>query len=95
MPDNYPHPRITTRLLFWRTRFSIAAGQSNIANVPKGGPGRSRRKLPTARVRITAYYTEEEQREIVKAANKLRITLSGFVAQAVLREARRINSKDS
>ncbi len=63
--------------------------------MPKGGPGRSRRKLAAARVRITAYYTEQEQREVVKAAGKLRITLSGFIAQSVLKEARRINLKRS
>ncbi len=62
--------------------------------MPKGGPGRPRRKSPAAaRQRVTAYYTDEEQREIVQAASQLRISLSGFVARAALDEARRLNAR--
>ena len=56
-------------------------------------PLRSRRKLATTeRTRITSYYTPEEQREIEDAATELRLSISGFVANAALKEARKINS---
>jgi len=53
-----------------------------------------RRRLATSiRKRITSYYSEAEQKEIVTAAASQGISLSSFVASVVLREARNINSR--
>ncbi len=57
-------------------------------------PLQSRRKLATTvRKRITSYYTEDEQKEIAKAATVQRISISAFVAGASLKEARKIISQ--
>jgi uncharacterized protein (DUF1778 family) len=50
-----------------------------------------RRKLSSiVRKAITSYYTDEEQKEIEKAAKQQNISKSSFVASAALREARRL-----
>jgi uncharacterized protein (DUF1778 family) len=50
-----------------------------------------RRKLSAViRKAITSYYTDHEQSEIEKAAKRLKISKSSFVASAALKEARRI-----
>jgi uncharacterized protein (DUF1778 family) len=57
---------------------------------------KTRRRLVTVtRKRITSYYTPEEQHEIASAADKLRISISSFVASAALAQARRVNSNQS
>ncbi len=57
---------------------------------------KSRRRLSTKdRKRIASYYAKEEQQEIRTAADKLRVSLSGFVAGAALKEARRVNSEQT
>jgi len=58
-------------------------------------PTSSRRKLTSAVIRkaITAYYSEQERREIAEAAKLQGISLSGFIASASLAEARRLNKK--
>jgi uncharacterized protein (DUF1778 family) len=51
----------------------------------------TRRKLAAVvRKAITSYYTEQEQREVERAAKLQGISMSSFVASAALREARRI-----
>src|SRR5271169_1556059 len=66
---------------------------ANISTVPGNKPLRSRRRLNTlTRKRITSYYTEEEQHEIARAAARLRISISGFVAGATLEQARLVNA---
>jgi uncharacterized protein (DUF1778 family) len=40
---------------------------------------------------ITSYYTQPEQREIAEAASRQAVSLSSFVANAALAEARRQN----
>jgi len=51
-----------------------------------------RRKLSSiVRKAITSYYTDEEQKEIEKAAKQQKISKSSFVASASLREARRLS----
>jgi uncharacterized protein (DUF1778 family) len=59
-------------------------------------PSFSRRKLSALVVRkaITAYYSEQEQREIAQAAKRQGISLSSFVATSSLAEARRMNRKN-
>jgi len=53
--------------------------------------GFRRRKLSTiVRKAITSYYTDEEQKEISKAARQQNISKSSFVASAALKEARRL-----
>jgi len=50
-----------------------------------------RRKLSSiVRKAITSYYTDEEQKEIEKAAKQQHISKSSFVASAALKEARRL-----
>ena len=57
-------------------------------------PLRSRRKLVTVeRKRISSYYTPEEEIEIKSAASALKTSISAFLANAGLKEARRINSE--
>jgi uncharacterized protein (DUF1778 family) len=58
----------------------------------KKEPSSFRRRKLSAVVRkaITSYYTEQEQREIAKAAAEQNISKSSFVASAALKEARRL-----
>jgi uncharacterized protein (DUF1778 family) len=42
---------------------------------------------------LLSYYSEQEAAEIVKAAKKLGITISNFIASAALKEAEVVNSK--
>lgn len=52
----------------------------------------SRRKFSSVvRKAIISYYTQEEKQEISKAAKRQQVSLSSFIASAVLREARRVN----
>jgi hypothetical protein len=52
----------------------------------------TRRKLAkVVRKAISSYYTEQEQQEIAQAAQRQRVSMSSFVASAVLKEARRLN----
>jgi hypothetical protein len=57
----------------------------------KKEPVRFKRRKLSAVVRraITSYYTDQEQREIEKAAKQQKISKSSFVASAALKEARR------
>jgi hypothetical protein len=74
----------------------IISGGAKIAIVPKPRPLKSRRRLGTSvRKRITSYYTAEEQDEIASAAANLRVSISGFVANVALKEARRVNTQKS
>jgi hypothetical protein len=53
--------------------------------------GFRRRKLSSiVRKAITSYYTDQEQKEIEKAASQQNISKSSFVASAALKEARRL-----
>lgn len=53
--------------------------------------GFRRRKLSSiVRKAITSYYTDEEQKEIERAARQQNISKSSFVASAALKEARRL-----
>lgn len=53
--------------------------------------GFRRRKLSSVvRKAITSYYTDQEQKEIEKAAKQQNISKSSFVASAALKEARRL-----
>jgi len=45
------------------------------------------------RKKISSYYTPEEEIEIKMAASTLRTSISAFLANAALNEARRINSE--
>jgi len=59
--------------------------------VKKQPSGFRRRKLSdVVRKAITSYYTDQEQTEIEKAAEKQKISKSSFVASAALKEARRL-----
>lgn len=59
--------------------------------VKKQPAGFTRRKLSTVvRRAITSYYSDQEQREIEKAAKQQKISKSSFVASAALKEARRL-----
>jgi uncharacterized protein (DUF1778 family) len=40
---------------------------------------------------MLSYYSEQEAAEIIKAAKKLRMTLSNFIASAALKEAGVVN----
>jgi len=72
---------------------SAGMGRCSITLVKKS-PGFTRRKFSTAaRKAIISYYTEQEKLEILKAANKQGISVSSFVASAVLEQARRTNRK--
>ncbi|HET7441921.1 MAG TPA: DUF1778 domain-containing protein [Terriglobales bacterium] len=52
-----------------------------------------RRSLKSAiRKRVTAYYSEDEQHEIAKAAAIEGVSQSSFVASAALKEARKVLS---
>jgi uncharacterized protein (DUF1778 family) len=58
----------------------------------KKQPSFARRTLvPVVRKAITAYYTEQEQRQVAQAARKQGTSMSSFVALASLAEAHRIN----
>jgi len=57
-------------------------------------PPITRRRLHTfARKTLLSYYTEEERAKIVRAAKKLRMSISNFIASAALKEAEVVNSK--
>jgi len=56
---------------------------------------RRRRLATSVRKRSTSYYTETEQREIATAAGAEGVSLSSFIASAALKEARKINSRQS
>jgi uncharacterized protein (DUF1778 family) len=59
--------------------------------VRKRQGGFRRRKLSSiVRKAITSYYTDQEQKEIERAARQQNISKSGFVASAALKEARRL-----
>jgi uncharacterized protein (DUF1778 family) len=54
----------------------------------------TRRRLhTTVRKTLLSYYSEQEAAEIIKAAKKLRMTISNFIASAALREAKHVSSK--
>jgi uncharacterized protein (DUF1778 family) len=54
----------------------------------------TRRRLHTSvRKTLLSYYSEDEAAEVVKAAKKLRISISNFIASAALKEAEVTNSK--
>lgn len=55
---------------------------------------RRRRLVTLSRKRITSYYTAAEQREIADAAAARGISLSAFVADAALKEARKTISRE-
>ena len=58
-------------------------------------PSFRRRKLSAViRKAIISYFTEEEKREVVRAAKRQGISLSSFVASAALKEAMRLNRKN-
>ena len=59
--------------------------------MPKKEISRRRRLNSSVRKRITSYYIESEQEEIVAAAASQGISLSSFIASAALKEARKIN----
>jgi len=61
--------------------------------VAKRTPVLRRRLSDVVRKSITSYYTPEEAQAISNAAKKLNITMSSFVANAALREAKVVNSK--
>jgi uncharacterized protein (DUF1778 family) len=62
--------------------------------VKKPAAGFTRRKLSTVvRKAIISYYTEQEKQEILQAAKKQGMSVSSFVASAVLEQARRTNRK--
>jgi len=63
---------------------------ATIMAVKKHSSFRRRRLSPVIRKAITSYYTEQEQMEIEKAAKQQKISKSGFVATAALKEARRM-----
>jgi uncharacterized protein (DUF1778 family) len=42
---------------------------------------------------LLSYYSEEEAAEIVKAAKKMRMSISNFIASAALKEADVTNSR--
>jgi len=61
-------------------------------NVKKTLATAKRRKLsPVVRKAITSYYTQTEQQEVAEAASHQAVSLSSFVANAALAEARRLN----
>jgi uncharacterized protein (DUF1778 family) len=57
--------------------------------VAKKNPVMRRRLSTVVRKAIMAYYTQEEAQAIAAAAKKLNVSMSSFVANAALREARR------
>jgi uncharacterized protein (DUF1778 family) len=61
--------------------------------VPEGSPTTRRRLHTSVRKTLLSYYSEEEATEIVKAAKKLRMSISNFIASAALKEAEVTNSK--
>jgi len=81
----------------FETPTSISLGTfANIHGVQKGHkvPPITRRRLHTyTRKTLLSYYSEEEAAEIKKAAKRLRLTISNFIASAALREAEGVNSK--
>jgi uncharacterized protein (DUF1778 family) len=54
---------------------------------------RRRRLATSVRKRITAYYSEAEQKEIAAAAASEGVSLSSFIASVSLKEARKLNSQ--
>jgi hypothetical protein len=59
-------------------------------------PSFTRRKLASVtRKAISSYYSDEEQGEVIRAAQKQKISLSAFVAAAALKEARRLQREHS
>ena len=54
---------------------------------------RRRRLAISVRKRITAYYTEAEQKEIAVAAAAQGVSMSSFIASVSLKEARKLNSR--
>jgi len=75
-----------------RTAFSRGPF-ANIQCVSKGSPITRRRLHTSVRKTLLSYYTEQEAAEIVKAAKKLGMTISNFVATAALKDAAAVNSK--
>jgi uncharacterized protein (DUF1778 family) len=61
--------------------------------VREGSPITRRRLHTSVRKTLLAYCSEQEAAEIVKAAKKLRMTTSNFIASAALKEAEATNSK--
>ena len=58
----------------------------------ESSPITRRRLHAVVRKTLLSYYSEEEAAEIVKAAKKLRMSISNFVASAALKEAEITNS---
>jgi hypothetical protein len=65
---------------------------ANICGVREGPPITRRRLHTSVRKTLLSYYSEEEAAEIVKAAKKLRMSISNFIASAALKEAVVTNS---
>jgi uncharacterized protein (DUF1778 family) len=61
--------------------------------VREGLPITRRRLHTSARKTLLSYYSEEEAAEIVKAAKKMRMSISNFIASAALKEVEAVNSK--
>lgn len=66
---------------------------ANIHGVREGSPITRRRLHTSVRKTLLSYYSEEEATEIVKAAKKLRMSISNFIASAALKEAEVTNSQ--
>jgi|ERR1022692_491142 hypothetical protein len=75
------------------TTFSFAWSTfANIQSVREGSPITRRRLHTSVRKTLLSYYSVEEAAEIVKAAKRLRISISKFIASAALKEAEVTNS---
>lgn len=76
------------------TTSSLVRGSfANIHGVREGSPITRRRLHASVRKTLLSYYSEEEAAEVVKAAKKLRMSISNFIASAALKEAEVANSK--
>jgi hypothetical protein len=65
----------------------------NIHSVREDSPVTRRRLHTSVRKTLLSYYSVDEAAEVVKAAKKLRISISNFIASAALKEAAVTNSK--
>lgn len=62
------------------------------ADFRMGGPGMGRRRKLKDMVRIVSYLDPSEQEEIQEAADRKRISISAWGAEAMLRQARDENA---
>src|ERR1700756_4270871 len=74
-----------------RPRFCVVF--ANIFPVLKPQRTTRRRLHSSVRKTILSYYSAEEAANVVKAAEKQRMTISNFVASAALKQAELVNSK--